>query len=203
MRFWRWSHVVALAGAAFVAATASADVNLAPSVPEPVPGPAVFAVTPFENHVPNGKSFEWIVAEAPFEIAAKIAGGVRARPRRIHRCGSAPRCRRRPIPSPRSPHSSARRYVITGWFDKIGEELRIAILVWKIDRGHAVVVGDAKRQGAVPTYHVLLGGALGEAWQQAKVAPAHDRRRPDDPTHALAVEGHLSGVHDGPRPRLR
>ena len=41
------------------------------AVPDYVPGPPKVAVTPFENHVPNGKSLEWIVAEAPFEIAEK------------------------------------------------------------------------------------------------------------------------------------
>src|SRR5690348_16556208 len=40
-------------------------------IPEWTAGPAKFAVTPFENYVPNGKSMEWIVAEAPFEIAEK------------------------------------------------------------------------------------------------------------------------------------
>src|SRR5664279_1417183 len=168
MRLWRWSHAVTLAVAA---ATASADVNLAPSVPEPVPGPAVFAVTPFENHVVNGKSYEWIVAEAPFEIAAKsqAAFGLAA--------ANPPLWVGAPVaPEAETVAAFAAQqrasYVITGWFDKIGEELRIAILVWKIDRGRAVIVGDAKRQGAMPTYHVLLGGTLGEAWQQAKVAPA-------------------------------
>jgi predicted Zn-dependent protease len=168
MRLWRWSHVAAFAVAA---ATASADVNLAPSVPEPEPGPAVFAVTPFENHVLNGKSYEWIVAEAPFEIAAKsqAAFGLAAANPPLWVGAAVP-----PEADTVAAFGADQRasYVITGWFDKIGEDLRIAILVWKIDRGHAVVVGDVKRQGPVPTYHVMLGGALGEAWQQAKVAPA-------------------------------
>ncbi|MEO8843971.1 MAG: tetratricopeptide repeat protein [Kofleriaceae bacterium] len=171
MRFWRWSHVVTVAALAVVAATASADVNLAPSVPEPVPGPPVFAVTPFENHVVNGKSYEWIVAEAPFEIAAKsqAAFGLAAANPPLWVGAAVP-----PEADTVAAFAADQRasYVITGWFDKIGEDLRIAILVWKIDHGQAVVVGDAKRQGAMPSYHVLLGGALGEAWQQAKVAPA-------------------------------
>lgn len=168
MRLWRWSHAVTLV---VVAATAHADVNLAPNVPEPVPSPAVFAVTPFENHVLNGKSYEWIVAEAPFEIAAKSQaafGLVAANPPLW--VGAAVPPEADTVAAFAAQQQAS--YVITGWFDRVGQELRIAILVWKIDRGRAVVVGDAKRQGAMPTYHVLLGGALGEAWQQAKVAPA-------------------------------
>ena len=148
--------------------TARADVNLAPSVPEPVPGPAVFAVAPFENHVLNGKSYEWIVAEAPFEIAAKsqAAFGLEAANPPLWVGAAVPPEADTVAAFATQQHAS---YVITGWFDKIGEDLRIAIVIWKVDRGTAVVVGDTKRQGAMPTYHVLLGGALGEAWQQAKV----------------------------------
>src|SRR5690242_197999 len=40
-------------------------------LPDWAPGPPSFAVTPFENHVPNGKALEWMVAGAPFEIAEK------------------------------------------------------------------------------------------------------------------------------------
>ena len=59
-----------------------ADVALAPSVPDWAPGPQVVAVTPFENHVVKGTSYDWIVAEAPFEIAMKTQAG-----RASGRCG--------------------------------------------------------------------------------------------------------------------
>jgi tetratricopeptide (TPR) repeat protein len=169
MRFWRWSHVAAFAVA--FAVPARADVNLAPSVPDWAPGPAVVAVTPFENHVVNGKSYEWIVAEAPFEIAMKSQAAFGLDP-------ANPPLWVGPAVPPEAETVAAfaatqhAAFVVTGWFDKIGEDLRIAILVWKIERGTAVVVGDAKRSGAIPNYHALLGSALGDAWQQAKVAPA-------------------------------
>ena len=155
---------------ATLAGGARADVSLAPSVPDWSVGPAVVAVTPFENHIVNGKSFEWIVAEAPFEAAMKTqaAFGLDAANPPLWVGGQA-------VP-PEADTVAAfaaqqhAQFVITGWFDKLGEELRIAVLVWKIERGTAVVAGDAKRQGAVPTYHAILGGALADAWQQAKVA---------------------------------
>ena len=66
------------------------------------------------------------------------------------------------------------QYVITGWFDRIGEQLRIAVLVWKVEKGTSTVVGEAQRMGAVPTYHKLLGDALGGGWTEAR-----GRRRRD------------------------
>ena len=50
---------------------AGADPTPTPDLPDWKPGPAKIAVTPFENHVSNGKSLDWVVAEAPFEIAEK------------------------------------------------------------------------------------------------------------------------------------
>src|SRR5689334_4493422 len=49
----------------------AADPTPTPDIPDWQAGPAKIAVTGFENHVPNGKSLEWVVAEAPFEIAEK------------------------------------------------------------------------------------------------------------------------------------
>jgi len=171
MRFAARWHVVVIATLC-AAGTTRADVNLAPSVPDWTSGPAVVAVTPFENHVPNGKSFEWLVAEAPFEIAMKTqaAFGLDLANSPLWVSGEAV-----PAEADTVAAFGARahaQYVITGWFDKIGEDLRLAVLIWKIDNGHATVVGDAKRQGAMPGYHAILGGVLADAWQQAKVAPA-------------------------------
>ncbi len=177
MRFARSRHV-SIAASAVVAwlviapRTAAADVDLARGVPDWAAGPAVVAVTPFENHIQNGTSFEWIVAEAPFEIAAKsqAAFGLELANPPLWVGGTW-------VPAePGTVAAFAARshatYVVTGWFDRVGADLRLAILVWKVDgRGGAVVAGDAKRQGPRPSYHVLLGDALGDAWQQAKVAP--------------------------------
>ncbi|HET9989508.1 MAG TPA: tetratricopeptide repeat protein, partial [Kofleriaceae bacterium] len=170
MRFARPWHVVVVLTA--LAGVTRADVNLAPSVPDWAPGPAVVAVTPFENHVPNGRSFEWLVAGAPFEIAMKTqaAFGLDLANPPLWVIGEAV-----PPEADTVAAFGARqhaRYVITGWFDKVGEDLRIAMLVWKIDPTGATVVADAKRQGAMPAYHALLGGVIADAWQQAKVAPA-------------------------------
>ncbi|MEO6772998.1 MAG: tetratricopeptide repeat protein [Kofleriaceae bacterium] len=169
----RWHVAILVASIVTLAASALtwAEVNLAPNVPDWAPGPAVVAVTPFENHVQNGKSLEWIVAEAPFEVAMKTqaAFGLDLASPPLWVGGQAV-----PAEADTVAAFGARvraRYVITGWFDKVGDDLRIAILVWKIDRATATVVADVKRQGAIATYHPLLGGVVGEAWQQAKVAP--------------------------------
>ena len=69
-------------------------------VPAWQPGPARFAVTPLENHT-GGKTLDWIVAEAPFEIAEKTeavlglepAGGSRPTSRRSPRSARSRACR--------------------------------------------------------------------------------------------------------------
>ena len=153
-----------------LATAARADVALAPSVPDWMPGPQVVAVTPFENHVGKGSSYDWIVAEAPFEIAMKTqaAFGLEVANPPLWVTHVVP-------PEPDSVAAVAAEqhasFVVTGWFDKLGEDIRIAILVWKVDGKQAVVVGNAKAQGPQPAYHVTLGTALGTAWQQAKIAP--------------------------------
>src|SRR5436309_1799245 len=64
----RWPHALLLV--ASIAYGSEGD------VPDWQAGPAKFAVTPFENHVPNGRALDWIVAEAPFELAEKTEGGL-------------------------------------------------------------------------------------------------------------------------------
>ena len=157
-------------GAVALTRRAHADVAVAASVPEWAPGPQVLTVTPFENHVVKGTSYDWVVAEAPFEIAMKTQAAFGLEP------ANPPLWVTRVVPPvaqsvaaiAAETHAS---FVVTGWFDKLGEDLRIAILVWKVDGKNAVVVGDAKAQGPQPAYHVTLGTALGAAWQQAKLAP--------------------------------
>lgn len=155
-------HVVLVS---LLAGSARAD------IPDWQEGPPILAVTPFENHVPNGKSFDWVAAEAPFEIAAKsqAAYGLALANPPLWVGQVVP-------PEPDTVGAYARQhhatYVVTGWYDRIGEELRLAVLVWRLDKGVASVVGDAKRQGLMSAYHQTLGGALADAMTQAKlIAP--------------------------------
>jgi len=60
------------------------------------------------------------------------------------------------------------QFAISGWFDRVGEELRIAVVVWRIGpTGGATAVAEAKQQGPTSTYHALLGSALAQAWEKA------------------------------------
>lgn len=169
---------------AAIEAKAGADERL--GVPEMAARPAAFAVTPFENHVPNGKALDWIVAEAPFEIAEKTQAALGFSPADV------------PLYVPNAPvaaeadmvaafaRSRRVQFVITGWFDRIGEDLRIAVVVWRVDpspqaagsaahgggsnfTGRATMAADVKSQGAMATYHALLGNAVAEAWAKAGV----------------------------------
>jgi tetratricopeptide (TPR) repeat protein len=142
----------------------------ASAVPDLTTAPTKIAVTPFENHVPNGKSLEWVVAEAPFEIAGKaenvleleVVGGPLY------------------VPGERVPAEAdtvadyakkvGAKLVVTGWYDRIGEQLRLVVLVWSADGGPAAkTVGEAQRMGAVAGYHKLLGEAMAEAFGEAGI----------------------------------
>ena len=60
-------------------------------------------------------------------------------------------------------------FVVTGWFDKVGDDLRVDVVIWK--RGAtAAIVGEAQQRGPVPTYHQILGSALADAWTKAGIA---------------------------------
>ncbi len=163
-----------------VAATApvSEGTSSANAVPDYTPGPIKIAVTPFENHVPNGKSLEWIVAEAPFEIAEKAENVLE-----LEAVG-APLY----VPGERVPAESdtvadfakktGAKLVVTGWYDRIGEQLRIVVLVWKADGKTSKTVGEAQRMGAPAGYHKILGEAMAEAFSEAGIAiePARAER---------------------------
>ncbi len=154
-----------------VAATAAiTDVKpSANTVPDFTSGPPKIAVTPFENHVPNGKSLDWVVAEAPFEIAEKSENVLD-----LEAVG-APLY----VPGERVPAEDdtvadfakkmGAQFVVTGWFDRIGEQIRLVILVWKADGKTSKVVGEAQRMGALPGYHKILGEAMAEAWGEAGI----------------------------------
>ena len=201
MRSRRWPHVVACM--ALGAATAAAQ-PAPTAVPDHAPGPVKVAVTPFENHVQNGKSLEWIVAEAPFEIAEKaenvleldVLGGP------LYVPGE------RVPPDPDTVADFAKkqgaRLVVTGWYDRINENLRLVILIWRADGGPtAKVVGEAQRMGVPTAYHAVLGEAMAEAFAEAGVAV--DAARAQRLGRALARDtypvfmmgrglGHLSGA---------
>jgi tetratricopeptide (TPR) repeat protein len=133
--------------------------------------PAAFAVTLFENHVPDGRALDWIVAEAPFEIAEKTQAVLGLTPLESPLfVSSVPVAAEADVIAPFARDRRA-QFVITGWFDRIGEELRIAVLVWRVDKNaRAVVIGDAKNQGAMPAYHAILGRAVADAWAKAGFA---------------------------------
>jgi tetratricopeptide (TPR) repeat protein/TolB-like protein len=159
-----------------MAAAWSARPVAAADVPDWIPGPDTVAVTPFENHVPSGKSFEWMVAGAPFEIATKIESvlGLDVVGAPLYVPGE-----RVPAEDDTVADHAAKvgaRFVVTGWFDRIGDQLRIAILVWRADGPRARVVGEAQRMGALAAYHKILGEALAEAWTEAGIAVDISRR---------------------------
>lgn len=165
-----------------VAATAAVgDARPSPNaVPDFTAGPPKIAVTPFENHVPNGKSLEWVVAEAPFEIAEKAENvlGLEAVGAPLY------------VPGERVPAEDdtvadfgkkmGAQLVVTGWFDRIGEQLRLVVLVWRVDAKTAVakVAGEGQRMGALAGYHKILGEAMAEAFAEAGVSvdPARGER---------------------------
>jgi tetratricopeptide (TPR) repeat protein len=139
-------------------------------VPDFTKGPAKVAVTPFENHVTNGKSLEWMVAGTPFEIAEKSENvlGLDAVNPPLY------------VPGERVPadpdtvadygHKMGAQYVVTGWYDRIREQLRIAILIWKVDKSaNAKLAGESQKLGAPADYHHILGEAMGEAWSKAGI----------------------------------
>ena len=159
-----------------VVSALSASVASAADVPDWTVGPASFAVTPFENHVPNGKSLEWVVAELPFEIAEKTEDVLGLEP-----IGAPLYVTAEQVPAEADTVAAFAAkvhatYVVTGWYDKVGDDLRIDAIVWKIDRGHATVAGEAQKSGAIAAYHGIVGDVLGDAWTKAGVAVDVARR---------------------------
>src|SRR5690348_1134106 len=133
-------------------------------LPAWVPGPAKVAVTPFENHVGNGRALDWIIAEAPFEMAEKLGSVLGLDP-----VGDPLYVAGEWVPAePDTVAAYGRKlganYVITGWYDKIGDALRIDTIVWRIQNGAAHVAGEAQQQGPMTSYHAILGDSLAGAW---------------------------------------
>jgi tetratricopeptide (TPR) repeat protein len=165
MRSRRLAHafVVIAAIGGVAAAQETAD------IPPWSAGPAKIAVTPFENHVVNGKSLEWMIAGTPFEIAEKSEGvlGLDAIGAPFFVPGEA---------IPAEPDTVAgygkkvgAQYVITGWYDRPGDVLRIAVLIWKIEKGGATIAGQSLKSGPQASYHRILGDAIADAWTKAGI----------------------------------
>src|SRR5262249_33745973 len=129
----------------------------------------------FENHVVKGTALEWIVAEAPLEIAEKTESVL----------GLDPLGGPLYVPGVWVPPEAetvaafgrtiGARYVVTGWVDRSGADLRVAVLVWKVEGGVAAIAGQAQRTGDARLYHHILGEAMGEAWSKAGVAVDADK----------------------------
>ena len=167
MRSRCWPHVVVVVA---LAAATNAQADPPTDIPDVAPGPATFAVTPFENHVPNGKSVDWMVTGTPFEIAEKTEGVLGLDP-----VGAPLYVPAESVP-PEADTVAAfgnkqhATLVITGWFDKVGEDLRIAMIVWRIDRGGARIASEAQRQGPLSGYHAIVADVMTDAWTKAGVA---------------------------------
>lgn len=182
MRSGRGAHALVIVAALCRAAAADETGD----IPDWQPGPATVAVTPFENHVVNGKSVEWMVAGTPFEIAEKSEGvlGLDAVGAPFYVPGEA-------VPAEADTVAAygiktGAQYVITGWFDRPGEVLRIAIVIWKMDRGKATMVAQGLKGGPPASYHRILGDAMIEAW--AKVGVTVDVARAERLGRQLATD---------------
>lgn len=173
-------------------------------VPPWQPSPARFAVAPFENQAPGVRSFDWLVAGAPFEISQKTEDVLGLEPTGgpLHVGGTVVAAE----PDPVAAFAAQRQaqWVITGWVDRPKWQLRIGITLWKVDKGQAVVVAEEQRTGDVKAYHQLLGEALADTWQKGANVPIDVARR-TKLSRTLAIDlyavnlmgrglGHLTGA---------
>ncbi|MDB4959223.1 MAG: Tetratricopeptide 2 repeat protein, partial [Myxococcales bacterium] len=143
-------------------------------IPDFAPGPAKFSVTPFENHVVKGSSLDWIIAEAPFEIAEKTESVLGLDPTDPPLYVPGERVPPEPDTVAAYAAKTGAQYVITGWFDRPSAsdpniELRLDVIVWTITGKAAKIAGEAQRMGRLAGYHKLLGDVIGEAWTKAGI----------------------------------
>jgi tetratricopeptide (TPR) repeat protein len=230
MRFRRWLHAMGWVAASIAAACLVAErvssgqpAPNAPPAPRPagssavesadvpawVPPPARFAVAPFENHA-NIRALDWLIAGAPFEISEKTEAVLGLEPTGgpLHVGGTAVK----PAPGPIAAYAAGRgaAFVITGWVERPSWQLRIALSLWRVTGGAAVVAAEAQRTGEMKAYHQLLGEALGEVWSKGAGIPI-DAARAERLSRALAADpyavylmgrglGHLTGALAGSAP---
>src|SRR5439155_26006292 len=114
-------------------------------------------VTPFENHVPNGRAPDWMIAGTPFEIAEKTEGVLGLDPLGGPLFVGADAVPAEPEPVYEFGNKLGAEYVITGRYDKPGEVLLIDAIVWKLAGGSAKIAGESQQQGAMASYHKLVG----------------------------------------------
>ncbi|MFN0251182.1 MAG: tetratricopeptide repeat protein [Kofleriaceae bacterium] len=132
-------------------------------VPDVKPSPPRFAVASFENRA-NVRPFDWYQWGAPFEIAGKVEDvlGLESTGGSLF-VGPVP-IRAEATAVAAFAKTNDATWVVTGWVERPNWELRIAVSVWKVDKGLATREHEAVRQGKVETYHALLGDALVEVW---------------------------------------
>jgi Flp pilus assembly protein TadD len=175
-------------------------------VPAWTPSPPRFAVAPFENHS-GVRAFDWLIAGAPFEIGEKTEAVLGLEPTGgpLHIGGAAVEAEPGPVAAFAAARGAA--FVITGWVERPSWQLRIALALWKVTPGGAVVAAEAQRTGDVKTYHALLGEALAELWSKG-AGIAIDAARGQRLQRPLAVDlyavnlmgrglGHLTGALAG------
>ncbi len=145
----------------------------APAVPDFAIGPPVLAVTPFENHA-GGKGLDWLVAGAPFELAEKAQGVVD-----VDVVGGPLIVPGEHVPAMGDTVAAfAQRrgasFVATGWFDRVGDQIRLDVIVWKVavpGQPVATVAAEAQRSGDPKRFDALLGDVMTEVWATAGLAP--------------------------------
>ena len=134
-------------------------------VPPHRASPERFAVVPFENRS-GVRVFDWLIAAAPFEIATKTEGVLGLEPTGGPLYVGADHVPAEPGAVAVFAAARTARWVVTGWVERPNWELRLHLTLWKITGTSAAIAGDAERTGPVPSYHALLGDALGEAWTE-------------------------------------
>lgn len=173
------------------------------TVPPFRPSPPRFAVAKFDNQS-GARAYDWLVAEAPFEISEKTEAllGLQPTGGALHVTEEGVE----PEPDPVVAFAAKRgavRYVITGWADRPNWQLRVGIALWSVTGPSAVVVAETQRTGDPKDYHRLLGELTAEAWTKAGFAV--DEARLAGFTKALASDpyalalmgrglGHLTGA---------
>ncbi|HEY0190488.1 MAG TPA: hypothetical protein VGC42_05155, partial [Kofleriaceae bacterium] len=172
-------------------------------VPAWTPPPARFAVAAFENHS-TVRAFDWLIAGAPFEIAEKTEAVLGLEPTGVplYVAGAAVAAEQAPVAALAQARGAT--FVITGWVERPNWQLRIALSLWRVTGGVAVVAAEAQRTGDVKTYHQMLGEALGEVWSRGG-GVAVDAARLTKLARPLAIDlyavnlmgrglGHLTGA---------
>lgn len=190
MRSWRRAHAAVTVAMLAMAAGALAQPRIPPGptaetavpapqpagsspiessdVPDLRPGPAKFAVAPFENHA-GVRAFDWLIAGAPFEIAEKTEGvlGLEATGGPLYVGAEPVAAEAKDVVAFAAARGAT--WVVTGWVERPNWELKLVVTLWKVTGAVATVTQEAQRRGLVPTYHKLLGEAVAEVWRKAGI----------------------------------